>query len=53
MEENQRHLYIACEACKGKGTQCKGTQFLISFLKLFRQIDSFILTGTVSQFLGP
>ena len=29
-----------------------GTQFLISFLKLFREMNSFIFTGAISQFLG-
>ena len=28
-----------------------GTQFLISFLKLFREMNSFIFTGAISQFL--
>ena len=29
------------------------TQFLIRFLKLFREISSFIFTGTTSQIWGP
>ena len=36
MEENQHHLYIASE----------------TVLKLFREINSFIFTGSISQVLG-
>ena len=30
-----------------------GIQFLINFLKFFRESNSFIFTGTISQILGP
>ena len=44
IEENQHYLSVQGQFC--------GTQFLISFLKLFREINSFIFTRTISQFLG-
>ena len=49
MEQNQHHLYIACEACKGNFV----VPILISFLKLFKEMNWFIFTGTIFQFSGP
>ena len=39
MEENQRYLYIACDACKGN---LMVPNFVISFLKLFIEMNSFV-----------
>ena len=44
MEENQRQLYIACEASQGN--------FMVPNSRLFREMNSFLFTGAISQFLG-
>ena len=51
MEENQHHLQIACETCKSNSVV--SNLFLISFLKLFGVSNLFIVTGMISQILGP
>ena len=52
-EENQYHLPIPLiyylQSLPG---QFCGTQILISFLQLFREMNSFIFTGTISWILG-
>ena len=50
MEESQHYLRIAWEASKGNFV---GPNFMISVLKLFREMNSFIFIGTISQYLGP
>ena len=41
MGENQHHLYTACDAPK---VLIYGTHFLIFFVKLLKELNSFIFT---------
>ena len=52
MAENQHHLYIACETSHFNFVVPNFWFFIFIFSKLFREINSFILTGEIYQFLG-